>query len=162
MNICLLLLFLTLLLLFGVVVNVIKCWPMISYYYILWWSSDCLIFLACAVVTPVLQSSLCQIKLLRAAAILSRNRVREGGWGFSFLYWCISEVPQGNPVACPPPPPAWVLVGRQRQQPAPAGGPAATAADVAAAAAAQPLTSHCAKLERRPSLPRAIIWTDSD
>lgn len=33
---------------------------------------------------------------------------------FSFLYWCISEEPQGNPVVVPPPPPVLVLVGRGR------------------------------------------------
>ncbi len=37
------------------------------------------------------------------------------GERFGFLYWCMSEVPQGNPVACPPPPPASVLVGRQAE-----------------------------------------------
>lgn len=112
-----------------------------TYDFLVLYSHDTPILLACAVVTPVLQTSLGQIKLLRAATILSK----EGG-EFSFLYWCISEVPQGNPVACPPPPPAVVLVGKQRQQPAPAGGPAATAA--AAADAAEPPMRHCAKLER--------------
>lgn len=43
----------------------------------------------------------------------NHSQPRERGNSF-FLYWCISEVPQGNGVACPPPSPVLVLVGRQR------------------------------------------------
>lgn len=69
---------------------------------------------------------------------------------FSFLYWCMSDVPQGNPAhnSTPPPQKASVLVGRQRQQPTPAGGPEATAAAATTAdvATAEPPMKCCAKL----------------
>lgn len=101
-----------------------------------------LMFLAFAVVTPVLRPHFIKSKCWGQQPFWAESK-------FSFLYWCIRKVPQGNPWAWPPSSTAWVLVGRDKQQPAPAGGPGATAA---AAAAAVPPTGCSAKQERSPSL----------
>lgn len=105
--------------------------------------SSALLFLPCAVLTPALQTSLCQIKSLRAASIPSTE------FQFSLLVHERRAPGQscGLPTTLPPPPKASVLVGRQRQQPTPAGGPEATAAATTAdVATAEPPMKCCAKL----------------
>lgn len=82
-------------------------WKVLNYHFPL----RCLM-LSSSLLTPQLQTSLCQNELLREASIPSREWGR--GAKCSFLYWCISEVPQGNPVACPPLPPA-LGAGRQAE-----------------------------------------------
>lgn len=102
-----------------------------------------LLLLPCAVLTPALQTSLCQIKSLRAASIPSTE------FQFSLLVHERRAPGQscGLPTTLPPPKPS-VLVGRQRQQPTPAGGPEATAAAATTAdvATAEPPMKCCAKL----------------
>lgn len=104
--------------------------------------SSALLFLPCAVLTPALQTSLCEIKSLRAASIPSTE------FQFSLLVHERRAPGQSCPQLYPPPPKASVLVGRQRQQPTPAGGPEATAAAATTAdvATAEPPMKCCAKL----------------
>lgn len=102
-----------------------------------------LLLLPCAVLTPALQTSLCQIKSLRAASIPSTE--------FQFSLLVHERRAPGQSCGLPttlPPPKASVLVGRQRQQPTPAGGPEATAAAATTAdvATAEPPMKCCAKL----------------
>lgn len=105
--------------------------------------SFALLLLPCAVLTPALQTSLCQIKSLRAASIPSTE--------FQFSLLVHERRAPGQSCGLPttlPPPKASVLVGRQRQQPTPAGGPEATAAAATTAdvATAEPPMKCCAKL----------------
>lgn len=104
--------------------------------------SSALLFLPCAVLTPALQTSLCEIKSLRAASIPSTE------FQFSLLVHERRAPGQSCPQLYPPPQKASVLVGRQRQQPTPAGGPEATAAAATTAdvATAEPPMKCCAKL----------------